>query len=416
MSYRSSASQVSTFELCPRKWAFKKIEQVPDPGNRFSSLGKEVHALLEAWFTSGEVPDHETRAGRIARAILTQLPPPQTPGIEVEQEIRTSLGGVPFKGFVDLRILEGRDVPFVSDHKTTSGLQWAKSPDDLVSDVAATIYAADAMSATMIKTADLQWTYATTRGKTIHTLPVCRRVTFDEILPRLEKTANAARTMREIFEAKPKALEVPYDAAGCEAFGGCPYRDRCNLTATERIRSVMTQETEHSNFLKKLRAKRGDNGAQAPTPHPAPAEPAPVPTTAGTINPTEAPAVVAPSPPPEKPKGKTKGKRKRRTKAEMQAARAAQAAAEDVDTAVAKDNATPAEQAAATALGAPVKPPSSPSKAVAGTRAVPSPPPVTAAPSPPQGPAIAGDLLSLLNRQFVEGFKAGVAAAKDLGK
>jgi hypothetical protein len=405
---------VSTFELCPRKWSWRKLDGIEDPGNRFSSFGKVTHAHLEAWFVSRTLPP-ETPEGIAARAILAHLPPPQTPGIEVEQEIRTMLGGVPFLGYIDLRIIEGRDVPFVSDHKTTSGLQWAKSPLDLVNDVAATLYAYDTMCSANVEAVDLQWTYATSKGKP-KTLPVCRRVTLDEIKPRLDKTAESAAAMRLIFDAKPPAIEVPYDAGGCEAFGGCPYlADHCKLSPQERIRSVMTQGEQHSAFLTKLRNKRGGNAA--PAPHPAPAEPTPatpaepVPTTAGTVNPPETPATAEASPPPE-PAPKPKGRRKRRTKAEIAADKAAKKAAADgaevaaagidtsaLDAAVAKTQAA-APTAPPTASPAPEVP--KPAQPVAGAVAAPVAP-------------VAGDLLGLLNKQYAEGFKAGVAMALGMG-
>jgi hypothetical protein len=422
VTYRSSASQVSTFELCPRKWAWLKLDGLEDRGNKFSSFGKITHAHLEGWFDLGVLPP-STPEGAVARAILTHLPPPQTPGIEVEKEIRIKLGGVPFLGYIDLRILDRDPRPFVSDHKTTSDLRWAKSPDELVDDVAATLYAYDTMITADVDEVDLQWTYGTSRG-VVKTLPVCRTVTFDEIRPRIDKTDATAQTMREIFDAKPPAIEVPYDAGGCEAFGGCPFRDNCNLSPQERIRSIMTQgEAQgeaHSSFLDKLKRARSaqpqphpapvEAAPAQPQPHPAPA--APVPTAAGTVNPPEAPAEAAPAPapPPEPEKPK---RRKRRTKAEMEAARAAEAsttpenaggppADPPVEAAVAKakvDAAAPV--VAATAPVAPSVPPKAP-----------EPAPVTEAPAQ----QLSTPLLTMFNRQYVDGFNAGVAVARELLK
>lgn len=394
--YRSSPSQVATAELCFRKWAFLKIDKRTPPSNKFAAWGTKTHGHLEAWFLH-RTPPPDTPEGRAARAILAHLPPPQTPGIEVEKEIRATLGGVPFKGYIDLRILEGRDVPFVSDHKTTGDLKWAKTPDDLVNDVAATIYAYDTMCAVNSTACDLQWTYAT-RHKSTKTLPVRRRVTLDEIRPRLDKTAIKVAEMRTIFEHAPPALEVPYDAGGCEAFGGCPFRDDCNLSPQERIRSIMGQE-QHSAFLAKLRNKRGGNSA--PETHPPDAEPTtappaePVPTAAGTVNPPEAPAEAATAPPPE-PSKPAKTKRKRRTKKEIEADKAAKAAA----------TATPAPKPPATAPATSTPPEPAPTPA--------APPSAPLAASLAAGTApVAGNLLQLLNAQFVEGFKAGFAEGRN---
>lgn len=290
--YRSSASQVSTFELCPRKWAFLKIEKLEDPPSRFAKFGTKTHAHLEDWFLHRRLPP-QTKEGRAARAILRHLPPPQTPGIDVEHEIGIVVGGVRFKGFIDVRILNRDPRPLVSDHKTTGDLKWAKSPDDLPNDVQATLYALDTMNAAGCDAVDLQWTYAT-RDRA-RSLPVLRTVTRAEIEPRIAKTAQAAGAMKQLFETQTPALSIEPNAAGCEAFGGCPFRNRCNLSPQERMRSIMSQE-EHSNFLNRLREQKS-NGASAPP----------------AVNPPEAEAAPTPEPEPE-PEPKTKPKRKPRAK------------------------------------------------------------------------------------------------------
>lgn len=268
--YRSSASQVSTFELCPRKWAFLKIEKLEDPPSRFAQFGTETHAHLEEWFMFNRLPP-ETKTGRCARAILRHLPPPQTPGIDIEHEINVEIGGVPFKGFIDVRILNRDPRPLVSDHKTTGDLKWAKAPEELPDDIQATIYAHDTMIESGVDAVDLQWTYGT-RDRA-RSLPVVRTVTRAEITPRIEKTAESVKVMRELYEQQTPALDIEPDARGCEAFGGCPFRDRCNLTPQERMKSVMSQETQ-SAFLAKLKAQKGNGAAAAPPP---------------AINPPEAP-------------------------------------------------------------------------------------------------------------------------------
>ena len=144
------------------------------------------------------------------------------------------------------------------------------------------------MNAAGCDAVDLQWTYAT-RDRA-RSLPVLRTVTRAEIEPRIAKTAQAAGAMKQLFETQTPALSIEPNAAGCEAFGGCPFRSRCNLSPQERMRSIMSQE-EHSNFLNRLREQKS-NGASAPP----------------AINPPEAEAAPKPEPAP-KPKRKTRAKK-----------------------------------------------------------------------------------------------------------
>lgn len=285
--YRSSASQVSTFEDCARKWAFLKIEKIETPPNRFAAFGLKSHGYLEEWFTRATLPP-AGKPGACARAILVHLPPPQTPGIDVEHEISIEIGGVPFKGFIDVRMLKRDPRPLVSDHKTTGNLKWALRPEDLPNDVQATIYALDTMDEAGVDAVDLQWTYAT-RDRA-RALPVLRTVTRDEIAPRIEKTAESVQAMKTLFENQTPALDIPPNIGACEKYGGCPFQDRCNLTPREKMRSIMEQE-EKTAFFEKLQKRRNKNGTPTPTPDPetvAAVQAAPEPEPAA-INPPEAP-------------------------------------------------------------------------------------------------------------------------------
>jgi hypothetical protein len=399
--YRSSASQVSTFELCARKWAFGTIEGLRPPPNRFAAFGTAVHSHVQEWFERRLVPPVATPEGRAAAAIIRHLPPPQTPGIACEEEINPTIGGVPFKGFVDFRIdaptpfvadhkttsdLAWAPTPFVADHKTTSDLAWALDADDLAGDVQASLYAFDTMRRLDVQAVDLQWTYA--ERASAKTKVVARRVTLADIGPRINRTAETVKTMQQIFDAAPAALEVPYDAAGCEAFGGCPFRERCNLSPTERIQSVMSQENQHSAFLAKLRAKReGTNGA--PVTPAAPAQNA----AQQPVNPPDAPEPARAAEEPVKA-------------ASAPAAPAPAVVEPDADAEVKRRT-----------FRQPKAPPASP-PLVAALAALPVPAtlaPVPGLAAPPAAVApsmVAGDVLGLLNRQFAEGFKAGFAAGR----
>src|SRR5687767_332853 len=100
-----SATQVSVFEDCPRKWSFRYIEGIETPPHPSAVLGTEVHAALEGWLRNATAPDFTTRAGSIAASGLHLLPEPRTPGLEIEQEFHLEMGGFAFRGFIDWRIL-----------------------------------------------------------------------------------------------------------------------------------------------------------------------------------------------------------------------------------------------------------------------------------------------------------------------
>ena len=312
---------MNTYEDCKRKWAWAKLDGLDGGTNRYAAYGTRVHKIIQQWF-SDRVPPPNTPEGKTARKIIAHLPPPQTPGILIEREMDLVLGGVPFKGFVDFSIFEGRERPFVSDHKSCGSFTFALTPDTMPDDVQVSNYSYEAMLRTNSNEVDVQWTYGTRDGK--RSLPIVRTITYDDIKPRLEKTAQTAEEMRMIFEAAPPAIEVPYDASACEKYGGCPFKDNCNLTAREGFRSIMAQSKEQSKFLDKLKKKQRGNGAEPQTHPPAAAEEKklevvpPVPTNSGTVNPPSAPATAPANPEGEPPKEKKKkaGRRSRSKPAE----------------------------------------------------------------------------------------------------
>jgi hypothetical protein len=287
---RSSASQIATAELCLRKWAWRYIDGVEAPPNKYAQHGTDTHNEIEQWLTKRIKPQNPSAA-----AIVPALPPPQDvdPRL-VEVRFQLNLAGAPFIGFVDLYHDET-----VYDHKTTSDLKWAKSSEDLLTDPQATLYAYWAMTHFKLEQVGLQWTYVT-RHERPRVLPVRNTATLELIMPRIERTAVTVRECKAIEEAGVTAIEVPYDAAGCEAFGGCPYRELCNLSPREKLGSIMTQGAK-SAFLQRLQERK----AAMNQPHPPPAE------GAGVNPPAPPPKEEAPAPPPKK-----RGRPKKAKKAE----------------------------------------------------------------------------------------------------
>ncbi len=256
-----SASSVSTFEACPRKWAFDKIDGIPREESPAATLGKLVHSQLERWLRDATPPD-DSEAGRIADSALHLLPQPKTPGMTLEQHFEIEIGGYQFHGYKDVQLIDP-DGPTVFDHKSTSDFKWIKTRDDLVDDVQATLYAADAMFRTASPTCLLQWTYVRTRGPRA-SKKVTAFVGRKEITPRLEKTVLSAAKMSAIIESGAKAADVEKNTKACNDFGGCPYLGICKPFAKENVSMASV-----ADILNKVRAQK--NGINPPPVEPPPA-------------------------------------------------------------------------------------------------------------------------------------------------
>jgi hypothetical protein len=241
-----SASQLSTFEDCKRRWAFEYIWGIPREPNEAARLGTAVHALLEKFSRYGLPPDRSTREGQIALKMLGVLPPP---GVGYpEKRFYLSTPRHAFTGFIDLSYWDLTHGATIIDHKTTSDLKWAKTPEMLQNDTQALIYAAAACTAFRVDSARLLWNYGTTSSKP-QSHVVETRIHLSHAISRFERIENVADEITELFNAQVNPFSLPPVVSSCEKYGGCPHRARCNLTTDQKVRSLMQQDQARSNGL-----------------------------------------------------------------------------------------------------------------------------------------------------------------------
>lgn len=269
-----SPTQISTYKLCPRKWALGSIAGVKAPQAASAALGEAVHAALEAWLEAGTLPDPSTEAGAIATSMLQHEPTPKT--VAVEQWLTVTRDGYTLRGRGDAIRFEPA---LVVDHKTTSDIAtWSKTADVLEHDEQAVIYAAALLErSTACQSVEVRFVYGQTRGArkskpvTVHlSREHVARVLEQDIEPVARQIVRAKRTITD-------ASELPRNPAACDAFGGCFYRQSRHCVSQnpeERIRS-MTQQSMLAGLLA---------ASRAPQPAPAPEPSAPAVTAATPIN------------------------------------------------------------------------------------------------------------------------------------
>ncbi len=300
-----SPSALETFAACPRKWAWVKLDRVPKTQGAGAVLGSAVHEQHERWLRDATPYDLTTRAGELALATFSWLPAPMTGN--VEQEITFDYEGIRFGGKIDWN---GVDQPpphpasraVVLDHKSTSDLAWAKlERAELLEHPQAPIYGKWATIEHQTEWVEFRWNYVETKRKTgtPRTERSWHLVHRDEIDQHMVEPVRVARELLHVVQVANHeraagrpfgALDVPYNASHCGAFGGCQFRDRCNLNAQEQFAS-MTQQSQ--TIFERLRNKGAAQAAAQPAPAQAPAFTAPT----QPANPAPA-AVQAPWSPP----------------------------------------------------------------------------------------------------------------------
>lgn len=341
-----SASQVTLFQECPRKWAWKHVAKIQTPQHPSAALGDEVEKeQLVPYLRDGRPFDfsRESESGYIAASALEHLPQPKTPGLEFQKKFvipsptwvdgkHIGFGFIGYKDFCheDSQILPNMPafesvIPVVGDFKITSNVKlYAKTETVLRTDVQANMYAFATMYETRVKAVDLYWVTMQTQGarrsKRAH-LRVFQPDVAEQFLKINEvgKTIFNIRQQANGVDPQQYPLSLPKNLAMCEEFKGCPHKDRCCLTPAERAeamalayerreawRARMAREgTEEEpvmsnvvggpdtlSLLAALKAKQ-DGGVVPPAALPTPAPP-PVATATTTV-------VIAPDLPPALP-------------------------------------------------------------------------------------------------------------------
>lgn len=221
-----SASQIETYQDCPRKWAFKYIEKLPQPESDSLKLGKDTHAVLEAYLKTGKPPSMFTKAGQVALLGIPYLPKPGK--AEVEGHFVFEHNGINYQGYIDFEYLDPEDkTPVIGDHKTTSNLFWVKSQAELLQGVQPLVYAKNAFLKYKSDSVKLKWIYYQTTGKAKVKVQL-----FDFTPEQLEKgfesvDASAQKVM-SAYANFNTAGDASTNLGACKKYGGCPYLSRCS--------------------------------------------------------------------------------------------------------------------------------------------------------------------------------------------
>jgi hypothetical protein len=289
-----SPSEIESWVLCHRRWGWERLDGIRRPSSEAAELGTRVHAQLERWFRAGILPDPNLPEGKIAESGLHMWPAPDNV-TEIELHIGTQTAASRYHGYQDIGYPEPVS-PVVGDHKTTGDLKWAKTAEDLQTDIQAMIYAKAAMDRHGVDRVKLRWGYLRTKGaRKAHLVEaIVDRQTVEKVFA--EKIDPYAREIHAAQASGLTGIDMEIDATACDAFGGCPHRDRCNLTPTQRLESLMAQEelrNEKALTLKEImQAKNAAKGINPPESALPPA-PAVVPVASAVIAPADLAARIA---------------------------------------------------------------------------------------------------------------------------
>ncbi len=308
-----SKSQIEKFLLCNARWYFQYVMHRREPTGKYAKFGIVFHGFAEAYLKTGALPavnsllpkSDETRAALSLLGEIPHLPPPTTPGLDVEGEFHYEFEGVRYAGFKDFWMplgafqstaparmrFDGYDT-CVGDHKTTGDFKRAPTVNELINGMERVLYAWDDIR----RGANgvwLSWIYAL-RGERA-ALPVHGYLSRNVAYEKMREINETSKKIIRLLQAPPDVRTMETNGSACRAYGEtCPHLSYCHVTNEQRLggldMSIPGQPPATVNGLDALMAMAAP---QAPAPV-APAQWAPPPAVAPVA---QAPQWAA-SPPP----------------------------------------------------------------------------------------------------------------------
>lgn len=280
-----SASQVSSFRLCARKWYFKNVMHYPEPESRALRDGKVFAEECEIYMRTGSTGGLSATTRPVAALVAEgRFPKPAHMNTLVEYPIGEDtrpltapgehstildVDGTPGVGFMDVCHLK-EDRPIVWDFKSTKSKRYIKTTDELRVDVQMALYA----KATTILH---QRRYGSTpqlvgvghvallkppeSPEAVVVGPAWMQLA--EIDEQWEGIKTSVRAMKEVALI-PTPDRVTPTWSACRAFGGCPHADKCS--AMRSMTDTSTQEGTVMTLLEKLKAQQASVTSTASTP------------------------------------------------------------------------------------------------------------------------------------------------------
>ncbi len=258
-----SPSAIDTAWLCLRKWAFRAIDKAPKESTEAAKLGDDVHKVRENWLLYGVAPT-DSKPGKLARVGLEFLPPPKY--AMVERIMRLPIVGKRYaiSGRIDFfvpnvpmlttgekvmhqRVWGTPGIPLVGDHKTAgvnkkTGADWGKTAEQLqTNDAQGACYGAWGLWVTGAPAVDLHWSYMI-KSTPYRPRQVYARLAYPDVVKTMtERILPTTDHLLTILETPGMtANQVTPNPSACDAYGGCPYLDRCAISKQERLEAIFS--------------------------------------------------------------------------------------------------------------------------------------------------------------------------------
>jgi hypothetical protein len=236
---RTSASQHSAYQRCARRWYYGWIEKIKQPTSPAMQRGTDIHVEVENYLKTGKIrdayySDYKLNYRPYVESLSRVLPPPMHPDLLIEHPINLQCGPeLPsWAGFIDIGY-SGNEILEITDLKTTSDFRYAKTKEELKTNIQLISYAKWAFETTgSARPISVGHIYIKTEPKTVCKIPKIKPVSVlvsrnhvDEVW---DREMGTVAEMVVAATAK-SAHDLPPNTLACGDYGGCAYREKCGV-------------------------------------------------------------------------------------------------------------------------------------------------------------------------------------------
>ncbi len=243
-----SATEIETFELCRRKWAYQYLDEIKTPPSKAARFGSAVHSFLQNHLT-GNAIDYQTAEGRVIFPGLGFLPK-RLAHENVERPIFFSKHGLMFRGYIDFVEQIDATTFLIGDHKTASNLRYALAIHELKKNTQANIYAQWAFTERAAELVKLRWVYYRTSSSP-KAMSVDTELSKSEAEENFLNIADTGNKILAIVKDGPPSIKQPRNSAACFKYGRCHFFDRCSgearttFTKKNKLEEALMKQIDH---------------------------------------------------------------------------------------------------------------------------------------------------------------------------
>jgi RecB family exonuclease len=251
-----SASQITQYLDCPRKWYFQNVLKMRQPPTPALTTGTAYHKEVEEYITEGKPPTFASIVAGL-RAPLAETIEVLKFNVAVEkplEETGVKIAGVAIKGFVDLSGFCDSGMLNVVDYKTTSDMNRALTPEGLLSNAQLLLYAhVLAVEYGYIGPVRLCHVYLSTKSNECHAVSTV--VIFEQVEAAILKMSEVVEAMKA--DAAKEIHQVYPQKTARGKFGGCHLLQRCTPVIYQPEGKLSVFSNGERNMIKPTRPKNG---------------------------------------------------------------------------------------------------------------------------------------------------------------